>query len=123
MFEQLSQFEIQYICRILLNDGQYLSLSNLVCCSKRFRDVGQVMLRDWHQRLEDEPPTHVYEDGDKYWKKNGKLQRDGDLPAVIWANGRQEWWINGELHREGDQPAVIKADGTQEWWVHGHRVK
>jgi hypothetical protein len=51
--------------------------------------------------------------GDQFWYKNGKLHRDGDLPAVIYATGDQLWYKNGKLHRDGDLPAAIYADGSQ----------
>ena len=40
------------------------------------------------------------------WYKNGKLHREGDMPAFI--NGKiHKWYKNGNLHREGDMPVVL----------------
>lgn len=57
----------------------------------------------------------------KEWRKEGKLHRDGDLPAVEYIRGSKQWWKNGVPHRDGDLPAVIYANGRKEWWKHGKR--
>lgn len=55
------------------------------------------------------------------WKLEGKLHRDGDLPAIIYAHGTREWWKNGKKHRDGDLPAVEYNDGLSgEWWKDGN---
>ena len=43
----------------------------------------------------------------KKWFKDGKLHRDGDLPAVITSDGTRIWYRHGKRHRDGDLPAVI----------------
>lgn len=41
------------------------------------------------------------------WVKDGKLHRDDDKPGVIYTeNGSMSWWKEGVLHREGDLPAL-----------------
>ena len=57
-------------------------------------------------------------DGTKFWYVNGERHRDGGLPAVE-ANGLKSWYVNGKLHRDGGLPAVEWADGTKEWYVNG----
>lgn len=37
----------------------------------------------------------ISDDGDMSWHKNGKLHREGDLPAVIPVNGSPLWYKNG----------------------------
>lgn len=59
-----------------------------------------------------QPNGHCFCSNNQRWYKEGKLHRDGDLPAAIWPNGRQQWYKNGEIHREGDKPAVIYAVGS-----------
>ena len=67
------------------------------------------------------------DDETERWYRNGKLHRDGDLPAVIrycrW-NGtlaHEEWWCDGVKHRD-DGPAVrwYREDGTnvdhEQWY-------
>jgi hypothetical protein len=49
--------------------------------------------------------------GDQKWYVDGKLNRDGDQPAIIRTNGVQLWYVDGKLHRDGDQPAVISSRG------------
>jgi hypothetical protein len=57
------------------------------------------------------------------WYRNGRLHRDRDLPAIIGTNFR-EWYKNGKLHRDGDQPAVIDLQlQLREWWVNGIFIK
>ena len=54
--------------------------------------------------LFDDEPALIYNDGTKFWFKNGKKHRDNNLPAVIryngdvefYKNGKQYWFINGE---------------------------
>jgi hypothetical protein len=50
------------------------------------------------------------------WYQNGKLHRDGDMPAVIRTNGEQQWFQNGKRHRDHDLPAIIYTCGTQKWY-------
>ena len=56
-------------------------------------------------------------DGFKQWHVDGKRHRDGGLPAVEWASGDREWHVDDKLHRDGGLPAVERADGDKEWWV------
>ena len=64
-------------------------------------------------------PAVVRADGSKFWYKNGQVHRDGDQPAVVWAGGTKYWRKNGKLHRDGDQPAVVRVNGAKEWWKNG----
>ena len=57
--------------------------------------------------------------GTKYYYKNGKLHRDGDLPAIEYTNGRKCYYKNGEFHRDGDLPAIEESDGTKQYWKNG----
>ncbi len=58
-------------------------------------------------------------DGDCRWRDSeGRLYRDGDLPAITYPDGARRWWKHDELHRDGDHPAVIYADGSRSWWRH-----
>ena len=55
------------------------------------------------------------------WYKNGKLHRDGDLPAYV--NLKQPetfmtWYKNGKIHRDGDLPALIDGD-RKVWYKNG----
>jgi len=46
-----------------------------------------------------------------------------DAKPVIDADGTKEWHVDGRLHRDGGLPAMECADGHKEWWVDGKRVK
>jgi hypothetical protein len=45
------------------------------------------------------------ENGTQQWYQNGRLHREGDLPAVQ-SPTRQLWYREGLLHRDDDKPAV-----------------
>ena len=66
-------------------------------------------------------PAIIYDDGSKFWYKNGQPHRDGDEPASIHASGNKVWYKNGQLHREGDEPAIIDVDGSKFWYKNGQR--
>jgi hypothetical protein len=103
----------------------------------------------YYDARDNEIPTHVNGDGDKYWKlsdgdwhrindlpavikRDGTLlwarydliHRRGDKPAVIYCNGTSQWLIDGETHRDYDLPAAIYEDGTRMWFNEGdfHRA-
>ena len=57
--------------------------------------------------------------GNYYFDKNGKLNRENDLPAIVMTNGTKEWYKNGLRYRDNDLPAVEKADGTKKWYKNG----
>lgn len=63
-------------------------------------------------------------EGNVEFQLDGKLHRDGDLPAVIKANGDRHWYQHDELHRGGDKPAIEMADGTLHYFKNGvsHRA-
>jgi hypothetical protein len=61
----------------------------------------------------------VESDSGRYWYKEGKLHRDGDLPAYIDWKGSQYWYKEGKLHRDGDLPAIILSNGNQHWYTQG----
>ena len=66
--------------------------------------------------------VRTFRDGSKEWSRDGKLHRDGDLPASEGADGTRMWFRDGKRHRDGDLPAVVWADGRVEFWVDGKRV-
>jgi hypothetical protein len=62
------------------------------------------------------------------WYKDGKRHREGGLPAVVLTDKKiicsgvyNEWWENGVRHREGDLPAIETGNRHREWWVKGQR--
>ena len=70
------------------------------------------------QRHRDEGPAVKFPNGKKYWYKDGKLHRDGDLPAEEHANGDKLWYQDDRLHRLKG-PALILSDGTKAWYIKG----
>jgi len=68
---------------------------------------------------ENDEPAIIYENGSKFWYKNGQRHREGDEPAYISACGGKLWYKNGQPHREGDLPAKIYDDGSKCWYKNG----
>ena len=59
----------------------------------------------------------IFDNGDKYWLKNGKPHRE-DGPAIEKGNGSKLWCKNGKLHRE-DGPAFEWDDEIKIWFLNG----
>jgi antitoxin component YwqK of YwqJK toxin-antitoxin module len=86
-----------------------------------YSDGNQEWYKNGKLHREGDLPAIIYSGGTQIWYKNGKQHREGDLPAFINVDGRQEWYKNGERHRENDLPAIIDANNSQEWYKHGVR--
>jgi len=43
-------------------------------------------------------PAMIYDNGTKFWFKNGKKHRDNNLPALIWYNGDVVFYKNGKQY-------------------------
>lgn len=56
------------------------------------------------------------ENGHAYIRK-GKLDRDGDMPAIDEPGVKKEWWINGKRTRANNQPAVHHFGSTRLYYV------
>jgi len=56
--------------------------------------------------------------GNKFWtNENGNLHRDeGDKPACEWNNGDKYWCKNGHYHRENGLPAIETRTGSKHWY-------
>lgn len=94
---------------------------------------GPVIHADGSQRWYD-AQGRLHRDGDlpafisangkgRSWRQHGKLHRDGDQPAFIGTNGSLEWYQDGKRHREHDRPAQIGANGTRVWFQHGQQYR
>ena len=90
-----------------------------------------------------QPTMSIDEDGNKFWKLNGKYHRE-DGPAIESANGHKSWYLYGDCHRidgpaieyadgdtwwysdgklhRADGPAVEYADGRKGWWLHSNHL-
>ena len=64
-------------------------------------------------------PAIENRDGEKHYYKNGERHRDGNLPAVELPDGTKSYYKNGELHRDGDLPAVEWSDGSKFYYKNG----
>jgi hypothetical protein len=91
--------------------------NNCYCCQ------AQCWYKEGRIHRDGDLPAVISNNGDQLWYKEGKRHRDSDLPAVIYAAGDQLWYNEGKLHRDGDLPALIGAYGGQEWYNEGKRYK
>ena len=64
--------------------------------------------------------VEVDNDGDTFWRLDGKLHREGG-PAIEYASGSRSWYRHGKPHCE-DGPAVEWANGDVEYWLNGKQV-
>jgi hypothetical protein len=64
----------------------------------------------------------IDEEGNKRWYRDGRLHRDGDLPAIDWASGNKSWMKDGLLHRDGGKPAIERVNEDNEWYQHGVKL-
>jgi hypothetical protein len=79
---------------------------------------GQILSEEeFNEKVKMIPIKKEFDDRIEYRLPNGKLHREGDLPAIEWRNGDKSYRIHGELHRE-DGPAIY-SNGHKEWWVNG----
>jgi hypothetical protein len=67
-------------------------------------------------------PAVEFANGRKEYWVNGRLHRDGGLPAIE-CDESKEYWVNGRLHRDGGLPAIERSDGTKEYWVEGECIR
>ena len=52
------------------------------------------------------------------WTHEGRLHREGGLPAVTTPEGTKEYWVSGKRHRESG-PAIEGVFSNDEYWVNG----
>jgi len=89
------------------------------------RGKERVIRKEWHKEgkvhRDGDLPAIELSDGTKFWYKDGLPHRDGGLPAIERLDGSKEWHVNGKRHRDNDLPAIEQADGSKEWFVNGKR--
>ena len=104
-----------YLNGIKYNHRDWKAMLNI---TNNFKKLGKINLDE----ATEQPVMTVDEEGNKFWKLNGKPHRT-DGPAIEWVNGDKWWTLNGMRHRT-DGPAVMYADGSKEWWMNGglHRT-
>ena len=54
--------------------------------------------------------------GDKYWYKNDKYHRNGDLPSIKKTNGDKIWYKNGKCHRNNNLPSIELSNRYKVWY-------
>ncbi len=79
----------------------------------------QLYYKDGKLHRDGDLPAIIYPDGRKKWCKDGVLHRDGDLPAIVYPDSSRLWYRRGELHRDGDLPAIFYRNGYKSWYKKG----
>ena len=51
----------------------------------------------------DDEPEMLFVDGSSEWLE---WFRDGDMSTIVDEHGTQTWYKDGKLHRDGDMPAI-----------------
>ena len=87
------------------------------------RDGPRVWRRDGKLHRDGNLPAVELTNGSRWWCRDGERHRDGDMPAVEHADGLRLWYRHGEHHRDGDKPAVVHPNGWRVWWVNGKRIR
>jgi len=82
-------------------------------------EYGKFWLRNNKQHRDGDLPAVEFANGDKFWFKNGLRHCDNDLPAVEYKNGPKYWYKNNKLHRDNDLPAIEYANGRKVWYRNG----
>jgi antitoxin component YwqK of YwqJK toxin-antitoxin module len=122
---------LYWTCRSIQTEleksGEYIY--NKICLHHNPHSIGDLPTitrygdQEWYKEgklhRDGDLPARIFPNGDQYWYKEGNLHRDGDLPAYIYAGGDKEWYKEGKLHRDGDLPARIDAGGDKEWYKEG----
>ena len=99
-----------------------LEVGDLTRYTHKMKSNGtQSWCKDGKLHRDGDLPAEIMSDGTQLWYKDGKKHRDGDLPAMISADGTQCWYKNDEVHRDGDLPAMIMPNGRQCWYNNGVR--
>lgn len=97
----------------LHRDGDLPALTNNRGKIQRYYKHG-VMTR------EGDKPSEYYYGDIKYTNDKGEIHRENG-PAIITTDGIQKWYFNGKLHRDGDLPAVYNKDMTVvKYYKHGN---
>jgi hypothetical protein len=79
--------------------------------------ISQIITEQYENQDPNRPADYIDDDGTRMWyDTNGKLHRDGDLPADVCRYGSQYWYQHGIRHRETG-PAVIWSDGDVQFWL------
>lgn len=121
-----------YNADTILTICKYLRLSDIDEFQLANKDISNILIKSKDYILREEnhvlvqphglvviKKNDIYKKGDKVWYKEGRVHRDGDLPAIIRVSGKQEWWQNNRQYRDNDLPTIISSSGNQIWRYFG----
>ena len=104
---------IDVIHHVILKHISYFELDNILPYFRLTpKEIAIIKFKIYIKKLK----ITKYYDRTEY-KIEGKLHREGDLPAIEYADGDKYWYINGKLNREDDLPAIEYADGDKYWYI------
>lgn len=109
-------------CKGASSDGEPMKKPKHKYAVRTFRDGSKEWSRDGKLHRDGDMPASEGADGTKMWFRDGQLHRGGSRPAVVRADGTKMWYRDGQLHRDGDRPAIVWANGIVEYWVDGKRA-
>ena len=103
---------------VLLREREDFWLSNMLGVTQ---NLANKIIHSWLISLFGNGETYSikYNNGTKYWYKDGLHHRDGDNPAIIYADGAKFWCKDDNIHRDNDLPAIIFPSGRKEWYKNG----
>ncbi len=87
-------------------------------------DFGYIKIWYYRKNRQEKQIRIIESDGnyiDMFYDEDGKLHRDGDLPAMCDTRGYQKFYYHGVVHRGHFSPAIIHRDGSYEYWVFGEK--
>ena len=114
LFSLVSDYVISDLCQRSLQDHHYQEVLHLALTCRRFSRICRSLLATEYTRLCTQPPTKIEGETSSWYDSEGRLHRDGDLPALISETEdfhgiviQQKWYQHGQIHRRQDRPAEI----------------
>lgn len=110
--------EHYYLNDKLYTKSEYIDeIENKTSLKELTIDGNKVTYRFGVLHTEDNIPTIIKQNGDKYYYKLGILHRENG-PAIIKHNGDKHYYQLGFLHNE-DGPAIQLSNGDNKWYKYG----
>ena len=108
---------IDLITYVILKHISYFELDSILPCFKlTSKESAIIKYKIYKQRL---TITKRKKQDITEYRIEGKLHREGDLPAIEYFNGTKMWYKNNMRHRENDLPAILYAGGGKVWHLNG----
>lgn len=110
--------EHYYLNDKLYTESEYIDeIENKTSLKELTIDGNKATYRFGVLHTEDNIPTIIKQNGDKYYYKLGILHRENG-PAIIKHNGDKHYYQLGFLHND-DGPAIQLSNGVNKWYKYG----